>query len=66
MCIHGLDPPEDHPRLDLLIRNKTTSTKRWGRYVKLGLTARTVEQRIREHQTGNPRLKPPNTTFSSN
>lgn len=26
-----------------------------GRYVKLGLTTRTVDVRIREHQTGNPR-----------
>ena len=26
-----------------------------GRYVKLGLTSRTVAQRIREHQTANPR-----------
>ena len=26
-----------------------------GRYVKFGLTSRTVPQRIREHQTGNPR-----------
>ena len=26
-----------------------------GRYVKLGLTKRTVAERIREHQTGNPR-----------
>lgn len=37
------------------IREQDYLDQAWGRYVKLGLTARTIEQRIREHQTGNPR-----------
>ena len=37
------------------IRDEDYLDQSISRYVKLGLTERTVAQRIREHQTGNPR-----------
>ena len=47
--------PKTTPGWIYCIREQDYLDQTWGRYVKLGLTARTVEQRIREHQTGNPR-----------
>jgi len=51
----GLSCPKTTPGWIYCIREQDYLDQTWGRYVKLGLTARTVEQRIREHQTGNPR-----------
>ena len=51
----GLTLPKTTPGWIYCIREQDYLDQTWGRYVKLGLTARTVEQRIREHQTGNPR-----------
>ncbi len=51
----GLNLPKTTPGWIYCIREQDYLDQTWGRYVKLGLTARTVEQRIREHQTGNPR-----------
>ena len=51
----SLTLPKTTPGRIYCIREQDYLDQTWGRYVKLGLTARSVEQRIREHQTGNPR-----------
>ena len=47
--------PKTIPGWIYCIREQDYLDNSWGRYVKLGLTTRSVAQRIREHQTGNPR-----------
>ena len=47
--------PNLKPGYIYCIREQDYLDLSWGRYVKLGLTERTVAERIREHQTGNPR-----------
>lgn len=51
----GLTLPKTTPGWIYCIREQDSLDQAWSRYVKLGLTACTIEQRIREHQTGNPR-----------
>ncbi len=50
----GLTLPKTTPGWIYCIREQDSLDQAWSRYVKLGLTACTIEQRIREHQTGNP------------
>jgi len=47
----GLTLPKTTPGWIYCIREQDYLDQTWGRYVKLGLAARTVEQRIREHQS---------------
>ena len=51
----GLTLSKTTPDWIYCIREQNYLHQTWGRCVKLGLTARTVERRTREHQTGNPR-----------
>ena len=47
--------PKNIPGWIYCIYEQDSLDQAWSRHVKLGLTACTIEQRIREHQTGNPR-----------
>ena len=48
-------PTALNPGWIYFIREEDYLDRSVGRYVKIGLTARTVAIRIAEHQTGNPR-----------
>jgi len=50
-----ISKPKIAPGWIYCIRDEDYLDQSISRYVKLGLTERTVEERIQEHQTGNPR-----------
>jgi hypothetical protein len=51
----SISKPKIRPGWIYCIRDEDYLDQSISRYVKLGLTERTVEERIQEHQTGNPR-----------